>query len=314
MALMNPIHPSGKPEAAKKIESSKGLSSGLSAGLSNVTRIGLVAGEGTLPLHVARNARIQGIEVVPFMVGKDNAKLRDLCKHKGQRIIPGLVGRTLDMLLQEKITHIVFAGKVDKWVLLKDPRIDAIAVEALKQLSRNNDDAIMLWIIDQLAQRGIQVLPQADFLRELFLPDRVLTRRNPTEDELRDARYGFEIAMEMGRLDIGQTIVAHRGMILAVEAIEGTDECLRRAGKISGRKGGVVVKVAKPEQDQRFDIPTVGLRTLKTMHKAGLHVLVTEANRTLYLEPEEMAAFADRHKLCIWSTVNPGSPDAGART
>jgi len=296
MALMNPIYPSGNLEAANKFE------------LSKVTRIGLVAGEGELPLHVAKNARIQGIEVVPFMVGKESGKLRDLCKHKGHRIVPGLVGRTLDMLVQEKISHIVFAGKVDKWVLLKDPRIDAIAVEALKQLSRNNDDAIMLWIIEQLAQRGIQVLPQADFLRELFLPERCLSQRTPDENELRDARYGFEIAKEMGRLDIGQTIVAYSGMILAVEAIEGTDECLKRAGKVSGRKGGVVVKVAKPDQDQRFDIPTVGLRTLKTMRKAGLHMLVTEADRTLYLEPEEMAAFADRHKMIIWSTANPGAP------
>ncbi len=307
MALMNPLSHSNKAEAPSKFEFSS-----LSSGFSNVTRIGLIAGEGQLPLYVAKNARIQGIDVVPFMVGKDSSKLRDLCKHKGHRIVPGLVGRTLDMLLKEKITHLVFAGKVDKWVLLKDPRIDSIAVEAIRQFSRMNDDAIMLWLIDQLEQRGIQVLPQADFLRELFLPERLLTKRAPQEWELRDARYGFEMAKEMGRLDIGQSIVAHSGMILAVEAIEGTDECLKRAGKVSGRKGGVVVKVAKPDQDPRFDIPTVGLRTLKTMRKAGLHMLVTEANRTLYLEPEEMIAFADRHRMILWSTANPGTPGQSA--
>lgn len=273
--------------------------------LSKVTRIGLVAGEGLLPQHVARNARIQGIDVVPFLVGKDNPKLRELCRHKGHRIVPGLVRRTLDLLLQEKISHLVFAGKVDKWVLLKDPRIDDIAVEAIRQYSRLNDDAVMLWIIEQLEQRGIKILPQADFLREFFLGEKVLTDRSPTDPELRDARYGFEIAKEMGRLDIGQTIVAHSGMILAVEAIEGTDECLRRAGQVSGRKGGVVVKVAKPDQDQRFDIPTVGLRTLKTMRRAGLHMLVTEARQTLYLEPEEMIQFANRHKMTVLSTQDP---------
>ncbi|WP_373533290.1 LpxI family protein [Vampirovibrio sp.] len=272
---------------------------------TQVTRIGLIAGEGLLPLHVAKNARIQGIEVVPFIVGKDNPKLRELCRLKGHRIIPGLVGRTLDLMLQERITHLVFAGKVDKWLLLKDPRIDAIAVEALRQFARLNDDAIMLWIIGQLEQRGIRILPQADFLRELFLPEKLLSARAPNAEELRDARYGFEMAKEMGRLDIGQSIVAHSGMILAVEAIEGTDECLKRAGKVSGRKGGVVVKVAKPDQDQRFDIPTVGLRTLKTMHRAGLHMLVTEANQTLYLEPEEMTHFANRHKMIVVSTQDP---------
>lgn len=273
--------------------------------LAKVTRIGLVAGEGLLPGHVARNARIQGIDVVPFLVGKDNPRLRELCKHKGHRIVPGLVRRTLDLLLQEKITHLVFAGKVDKWVLLKDPRIDDIAVEAIRQYSRLNDDAVMLWIIEQLEQRGIKILPQAEFLREFFLPEKVLTDRAPDDQELRDALYGFEIAKEMGRLDIGQTIVARSGMILAVEAIEGTDECLKRAGKVSGGKGGVVVKVAKPDQDQRFDIPTVGLRTLKTMRRAGLHVLVTEAGQTLYLEPEEMVRFANRHKMIMISTRDP---------
>jgi UDP-2,3-diacylglucosamine hydrolase len=153
--------------------------------------------------------------------------------------------------------------------------------------------------------RGMHILPQADFLRDLFLPDCLLSRRAPSEQELRDVRYGFEIAKEMGRLDIGQTIVAHSGMILAVEAIEGTDECLKRAGQVSGKKGGVVVKVAKPNQDQRFDIPTVGLRTLHSMHRAGLHMLVTEADQTLYLEPEAMTAYANRHDMIILSTRNP---------
>ncbi len=273
--------------------------------LAKVTRIALVAGEGQLPMHVASNARVRGIEVVPFLVGKDDAKLREMCKHKGHRIVPGLVRRTLDLMIQEKITHLVFAGKVDKWVLLKDPRIDDIAVEAIRQYSRLNDDAVMFWIIEQLEQRGIKVLPQAEFLKELFLKERLLTHRAPSEQEIRDARYGFEIAKEMGRLDIGQTIVAHSGMIIAVEAIEGTDECLKRAGQVSGRKGGVVVKVAKPDQDQRFDIPTVGVRTLKTMRKAGLHMLVTEANQTLYLEPEEMISFANRHQMIILSTTDP---------
>ncbi|MCE3236174.1 MAG: hypothetical protein K0Q50_2354 [Vampirovibrio sp.] len=302
MALMNPIHSSGKRESANKIE------------LAKVTRIGLVAGEGQLPLHVARNAMIQGIDVVPFMVGSDNSKLRDTCKHKGHRIVPGLVRRNLELMLQEKVSHVVFAGKVNKWVLLRDPRIDDVAVEAIRKLSRLNDDAVMLWIIGQMEQKGIRILPQADFLQDLFLSECHLSSRAPNEMEMRDARYGFEIAKEMGRLDIGQTIVVHSGMILAVEAIEGTDECLKRAGQVSGKKGGLVVKVAKPGQDQRFDIPTVGLRTLKTMRKAGLHMLVTEANQTMYLEPEEMAAYADRHNMIILSTADPSvvNPDQKA--
>lgn len=290
MAVMTPPPSSAKHDSAHPFE------------LSKVTRIGLIAGEGRLPAHVARNARIRGIDVIPFVIGRPSGALRELCRHKGHQIVPGLVRRTLDLMLKEKISHIVFAGKVDKWVLLRDPRIDDIALDALKRLSRVNDDAVMLWIIDQLEQRGMKILPQSDFLEDLFLPETLLSKRAPTELEIRDLRYGLEIAKEMGRLDIGQSIVVHSGMILAVEAIEGTDECLRRAGKVSGKKGGVVVKVAKPHQDQRFDIPTVGLRTLKTMKKAGLHMLATEASQTLYLDPDEMAAFANKHNMIILST------------
>lgn len=271
---------------------------------TGITRIGLIAGEGKLPEAVALNARIRGIEVVPYIIGH-NPKLQQICKSTGHRIVPGLLRRTLELAEREKITHIVFAGKVNKWILLKDPRMDELAVEAIRKFAQLNDDAVMLWIISLFEQRGIEILPQSDFLQDLFIPERQLSRRAPKEQELRDMRYGFHMAKEMGRLDIGQTIVAHSGMIIAVEAIEGTDQCLLRAGKLIGRKGGVVVKVAKPGQDQRFDIPTVGLRTLKTMKKAGLHMLVTEANRTLYLEPEEMKAFADRHNMILVSVTDP---------
>jgi DUF1009 family protein len=308
MALMTPTHSGNpKPDPTPAIERTG--QRGTSLERSKVTRIGLIAGEGMLPLHVARNARICGIDVIPFVVGRDNVGLRDACRHKGHAIVPGLVRRTFDLLQQERVSHVVFAGKVDKWVLLRDPRIDDIAVEALRKMTRVNDDAVMLWLIEQLEERGIKILPQSDFLENLFLPPKLLTQWMPSDVDQRDVQYGFAIAKEMGRMDIGQTIVVHCGMILAVEAIEGTDKCLERAGTMAARKGGVVVKVAKPAQDQRFDIPTVGLRTLKTMKKAGLHMLVTEANQTLYLDPEEMTAFANRHKMIILSTDNPRLPD-----
>jgi UDP-2,3-diacylglucosamine hydrolase len=274
---------------------------------SAVTRIALVAGEGELPLHVAQNARIRGIDVVPYMIGRDNGKLRDICRNTGHRISPGLMRSTMDLMIQEKITHLVFAGKVNKWILLKNPRLDDLAREAISRLARLNDDSVMLWVVEQLEMRGIHVLPQSNFLENLFLPEKLLSKREPNAGELRDARYGFEIAREMGRLDVGQSIVAHAGMILAVEAIEGTDECLRRAGRLSNKKGGVLIKVAKPNQDQRFDIPTVGLRTLKTMKNAGLHMLATQAHETLYLEPEKMAEFADRNNMIILSMAPPSS-------
>jgi DUF1009 family protein len=267
-----------------------------------LTRIALIAGEGELPLHVARNARILGLEVVPFMLGGKQRRLQELCQQKGHSISPGLLRQTFDLLAKERMTHLVFAGKVNKWLLLRNPRLDDLATMALNRLLRLNDDAVMVWLIEQLQERGVAVLPQSDFLQNLFLPEQLLTERSPDASQLRDAAYGFEIAREMGRLDIGQSIVMHQGMIMAVEAIEGTDECLKRAGRWANKKGGVLIKVAKPEQDRRFDIPTVGLRTLKTMHRAGLQMLVTEAERTLFLEPEAMTDFANRHKMILLST------------
>lgn len=289
---------------------SRTLKASLTDILPRVQKIALIAGAGELPIQVARHAVQNGITVVPFMIGSDNRRLKQVCQQKGYEIVPGLLGRTLELLQQEGITHLVFAGKVNKWILLRDPRMDAMAVNALKQLVRLNDDSVMLWLIEQLSQVGIEVLPQSIFLKDLFLEDRLLTAHQPTPEQMRDAVYGFDMAKEMGRLDIGQSIVAHAGMIIAVEAIEGTDECIKRAGKLTGKKGGVLVKVAKPNQDQRFDIPTVGVNTLKEMQKAGLTSLVTEAKQTLYVEPREMTAFANRHNMLILSTTAPAQYQA----
>jgi DUF1009 family protein len=269
---------------------------------SSITKIALIAGEGELPCHVARNAQIQGIQVVPFMVGKRHKPLQELCKNQGRVIFPGLLRQTFQYLTDERVSHLVFAGKVNKWILLRNPRLDDLAKEALSRLLRLNDDAVMLWIIEQLAAIGITVLPQSAFLQNLFIPEAVLSKRQPDTSQLRDAAYGFEIASEMGRLDIGQSIIVHQGMVIAVEAIEGTDECIKRSGHWTRKKGGTLIKVAKPEQDQRFDIPTVGLRTLRMMRQVGLNTLVTEANRTLFLEPEAMKDYVNKYQMVLMST------------
>lgn len=268
-----------------------------------IGRIGLIAGEGKLPVHVARNASEQGIDVVSFTFGWDNrSDLKQLCQGRIHPIVPGLLNRTLTLLKQESIQHVVFAGKVNKWILFKNPSLDERAINLLKAHKRKNDDKFMEVIIEELAKEGITVLSQSEYLKNLFLPAGQITDTKAlTEEDQEDIRYGFEIAKGMGGLDIGQTIVIRNGMILAVEAIEGTDECIRRAGKWARKKGGVVVKVAKPAQDHRFDVPTVGLRTLRVMKQQGLHMLATEANRTLFLDPEEMAAYANKHGIIITS-------------
>ncbi|MBX2860853.1 MAG: UDP-2,3-diacylglucosamine diphosphatase LpxI [Vampirovibrio sp.] len=281
-------------------------------------RIGLIAGEGELPVRVAENARDRGASVVSLSVSsKNRTALAKVCDGAVHAIQPGMVETNLALLRKEAVKHIVFAGKVNKWILLKHPQLDQRAVAALKEVSRFNDDDVMLWLVNSLESEGFQVLNQTAFLRDLFLPAGVCTKAQPTERDRQDIKMGFNLAKTMGGLDIGQTVTVKHGMVLAVEAIEGSDECIKRAGKWSKRSGsflglfglngkqtgGVVVKVEKPGQDPRFDVPTVGLRTLKTMRKAGLNVLATEANKTFYLEPQKMKEYANEHGMVMVSVT-----------
>jgi UDP-2,3-diacylglucosamine hydrolase len=271
---------------------------------ASVPCLGLVAGEGHLPVHVAKDAISREIPVVVFSIGLNNRKeLKQLTQGRLHKIVPGLVQQTLELMQKEGVSHLVFAGKVNKWILLSNPRFDSRAMALYQAHGRKNDDKVMQVIIEELAKEGITVLSQTEFMQDLFIGEGLLTSPNnpltPMEQE--DVLYGYEMAREMGRLDVGQTVVVHEGMILAVEAIEGTDECLKRAAKWARKKGGVVMKVAKPEQDNRFDVPTVGLRTLKVMKSQGLKVLATEAHQTLYLEQADMVTFANKHGIKILS-------------
>ena len=156
----------------------------------------------------------------------------------------------------------------------------------------------MLLAVKELEDIGVTVLDQTLFIKNLMIPTGVLGEIKPTEDQINDVQYGYSMAKEMGKLDVGQSVVIKDKMVMAVEAIEGTDKCIERGGKIS-KKGGVVVKVAKPEQDKRFDIPAVGLNTLKTMKKYKLSVLAVEANETIIVEQEEVVKFANKNKIVI---------------
>ncbi|MBY0405516.1 MAG: UDP-2,3-diacylglucosamine diphosphatase LpxI [Cyanobacteria bacterium] len=276
-----------------------------------IRKIGLIAGEGKLPIYIAENAIKQGIEVVAYTFGWNNRlALSRLCQGKVYPVSPGLLDHTHSLLVKESIEHVVFAGKVDKWILLRNPRLDKRAIRLIREHTRKNDDNVMQVIINELKSVGIGVLNQTDYLENLLQPPGLFAHPPGlflTEAENEDIAHGFKIAKTMGQIDVGQTIVIHQGMVLAVEAIEGTDQCLKRAGKLSKKPGGIVVKVAKPLQDQRFDVPAVGLRTLNVMKKAGLKILATEAHRTLFLDPEAMALFAEKNQMIITS-VSQNTP------
>ena len=169
------------------------------------------------------------------------------------------------------------------------------------------DDSLMTAIVDEFASEGIRLAPATDYAPELLLPPGQLTRRGPNAWQWKDIQFGWRMAKEMGRLDIGQSVAVKDQAVLAVEAVEGTDQCIRRAGSLCPAGGFTVVKVAKPQQDMRFDVPTIGRGTLETMVEAGASVLAVEAGKTILLDQAEVIAFADRHKLIIVSLLD-GQP------
>lgn len=264
--------------------------------------LALVAGEGQLPALLAKSAKDKGYSVVALAMTADTqARLLPHCQNV-HMIAPGQLGRNLKLLQKEGLKEIVFIGKIPKIQLLQNiHKLDWTAIKELSKLPNFNDDTIQFAMGDLMEAHGIKVLRQTDFLRHLFPGFGPITKREPTAAEYVDIEFGFKAAKEIARLDIGQTVIVKDQMILAVEAIEGTDQAIRRAVALA-RGPVVVVKVSKPNQDQRFDIPTVGLNTLQSMigPRSG-GVLAIEANQTMLVGQEEMVNFAQNNDIAIVS-------------
>ena len=259
---------------------------------------GLIAGDGSLPVKMAQYAKENGFEVICISLANDNVnQLKKYCS-KVYSCHPGEINRIESILKEEEIKQATFLGKVHKRVLLQPHKFDKRAIELLKSMERLNDDEVMLLIVREFEKSGITVLDQTIFIKNLMVPSGVLGKVKPTEAQMEDVNYGFWLAKEMGKVDVGQSVVIKDKMVMAVEAIEGTDVCIKRGAKLA-KKNAVVVKVAKPAQDKRFDIPAVGLRTLKTMKKYKANLLAIEANETIIVEQEKVVKFADDNNIVI---------------
>jgi DUF1009 family protein len=185
-----------------------------------------------------------------------------------------------------------------RWLqLLPDWRI--VRFWFLRRRGDRRDDSLLLGLINEFRAEGMDCVSALDLCPELLVREGVLTRRGPTAAEEQDIQFGWKLAKEMGRLDIGQSVMVREGTVLAVEAIEGTDRAILRAGELCGRSGFVVVKVAKPQQDMRFDVPTVGTATIETMRQAGAKALAIEAGKTILLDEAETIALADRYGIAL---------------
>ena len=259
---------------------------------------GLIAGDGILPVEMARHAKENGFEVICVSLANDNLKeLKKYCS-KVYSCHPGEMTKIEKVFTEEEIKQVTFLGKVHKRVLLQLHKFDKRAIEILKTVKRLNDDEVMLLIVKEFEKHNISVLDQTIFIKNLMIPSGVLGKLKPTEQQMEDVNYGFWLAKEMGKVDVGQSVVIKDKMIMAVEAIEGTDMCIKRGAKLA-KRNAVIVKVSKPFQDKRFDIPAIGLRTLRTMHKYKADLIAVEANETIIVDQEKVVEYADRHGIVI---------------
>jgi DUF1009 family protein len=261
--------------------------------------IGLIAGAGELPMAIASEARSLGYRVMAVALEPLADESLSSYVDEIKWINVGKLGKILDSLKRYGLNEAVMAGKVSKTLLYKSKITpDLRAVKLLFSLKDRSDDAVLLAITKELEKEGIRIVEITRFSSGLVTPEGVLTEQRPTEDEFRDIEFGWKIAREMGRLDIGQTVVVKDRAVMAVEAIEGTDEAIKRGGQLAGR-GAVVVKVSKPHQDMRFDVPAVGPDTLGSMREANARVLAVEAGRSIILNRNKMIKEAGRAGITI---------------
>ncbi len=260
--------------------------------------MGLIAGNGPLPSLFAREASARGIPLV--VVGHIGETQRDLegLVEKMNWIHVGELEAMILALRDGGAREAVMLGGIDKRRALKNIRLDERAQRVIKRLIARGDDTLLAALASEMEEEGIQVLSSRDLMASWLAPAGVLTSRPPTPREEADLRVGIGVLARLGTLDIGQTVLVKEGVILAVEAIEGTDQAILRGGALGGA-GAVVIKGSKPQQDMRFDVPVVGSDTMRTMEAAGAGALALEAGGTILLDREEMVRIAEGAGICI---------------
>lgn len=260
-------------------------------------KIGIIAGNGDFPLLTVRNAQAEGYVVsVAAIKGETSDAVMQASDH--YQLIPfGQMKKVARFFLDHGVTQCLLAGKVTKTNLFKGDIIPDIAMIKIATSLRDwKDDSFLGGICEYLEKQGLTVLDSTRFLGSMLAESRVYSAKKPSKEMLADIQFGRALAKEMGRLDVGQSVVVKKKAVLAVEAIEGTDEAIKRAGVLGG-KGAVVVKVAKPDQDMRFDVPVVGIKTIDSMCEAGATVLAVEARKTLILDLDAFVERINKEKL-----------------
>jgi DUF1009 family protein len=261
-------------------------------------RIGLIAGAGSLAVEFASGARERGYEVAVVALSPAiRDSLSDLATSITQ-LAPAQPKKMLAFFQSEGVRRVGFAGKVEKKLLFQGLKFDLEALRFMYRSKNLADVTIMGAVIDFAGKNDLEIIPQTEFLDHLLAPEGQLGKCPIPEGEVEEVRYAFRMAREIARLDIGQTLVAKKGAVVAVEAMEGTDEAIRRGCALAGA-GAVVCKVARPDQDARYDIPTVGPATLQVAKEGGASILVVEAGATFLIDRETLIKDADAAGIAL---------------
>jgi len=262
-------------------------------------KIGLIAGYGEFPLELTRSLNNEGFEVHVVAAKEETSPEIEKLASSVCWLHVGKIGGMIKAFQAAGVRQVIMAGKVQKLHLFRNFRPDFVAVKALLSLADRRDDSIMLKITELLSNAGITVLSQVKYATDMIAQEGLLFGSKPSTKQMQDIQFGMTQACGIAALDIGQTVVVQDGAVLAVEAIEGTDVAIKRGGSLGNGKA-VVVKVAKPKQDLRFDVPAIGPDTLHVMHASGCQVLAVEAGCTLLIERSQLQGLAKQYGICIF--------------
>lgn len=268
-------------------------------------RIGLISGSGSFPFFLARRLKEEGREVFVISVEPETDPGLLAVASKVRKILPGEIVKVLEFLKENNIEEVFLAGKVDPLWLLKTHHLDSLAKNLWPEKEMITAKKIIEIFVDYLGQQGIKVLDPAPFLRPFFCPPGFLTKNQPSAEVLTDLELAFELAIKMADLEIGQVVAVKKGIVIAVEALEGTDKMIKRAGELAGGDF-VVAKVGRTEQSMFVDVPAVGLTTVRSLLEAKAICLGFEAEKVAFFDQEEAVPLAEKAGLAILAKPRRG--------
>jgi len=270
-------------------------------------KFGLIAGNGQFPFLVVEGAKKQGASLAVVAIKEETDQTIETIADKVVWVGIGQLGKMISFFKSEGVERVIMAGQVKHVQIFSGAFPDWRMAKMLYNLPKRNTDSLIGGIAAELAKDNIELIDSTYFIQDTLAQEGVLTKRKPDETERRNIEYGLNVANEIARLDLGQTIVVRATACVAIEAMEGTDAVIKRAGELA--KGKLtVVKVAKPNQDMRFDVPVVGIPTIEAMIKAGATCLCLTARKALIFDQAEMLALANRHRIAIVAVVGETIP------